>query len=388
MEKEYELAIHLAGDQTIPNLLGIRNIPAKRHLVLTSEKTDNKVGRLRQVEPEKIIEKEILPDPFDLTKIGDVAAKYAAQVNGPIAANLTGGTKPMAMGTWAWLSSRPEVMFHYFDTQNDRHFHWATGEDVKTTPIDKTLRIDDFIRLSDFQIQEEGVDMREVEDRREVTLKIWKYRYPFTRGESKTKPSIQNAAYNALNSGKNDFPVCNKDKRGLTVEVDYADGAVRSFAFDGKPVQSPERFDLEYLAGRWFEEFTYWTLLPLLENGTLKEMRLGVKVMFDRNENNPAQEFDLLVTDGLRLFVLECKAGIIKQENLDKLENITEKFAGVQGLGVLISRWPLNSEYNQSTVERTEKSNRYACLHGDDLSRLLPEDLLDLKPGNIVPIIF
>lgn len=383
MENQYDLAIHLAGEQAIPNLLGIRNIPAKRHLLLTSEKTDYTFDRLTSCEPEKVIDKKQLDDPFDLPEIGQVVSDYVANISGPVAVNLTGGTKPMSMGTWAWLASRSDpTVFYYFDTQGERQLQWETGQSVETSTIAKTLKIDDFIRLSNFNIQENGVDMALVKNRRDVTLKIWKNNYAF----QKIQTYAQSRLGQKYESAKNPKKVSGHDKRkNGTVEAEFQNEKLCSLAFNGANISMPDIIDLKYLAGGWFEEFVYWTLEPLLDAGKLTEMRLNTIVKLSRDPKKAAQEFDLLATDGLRLLILECKAGNIEQKNLDKLQNVTQDFAGVQGLGVLVARWKQNTNWNVTTVERAEKSSKYAMLHGDNLKNLLPKKLLSLKPGDIEP---
>ena len=398
MNPEYELAIHLAGKQAIPNLLGLRNISSRQNLLLTSDTTNYTSDRLKKIKPEKKFNTVQLKDPFDFNDIVKTVKKHIVHIDGPIAINLTGGTKPMSIGALLGAFERSgTTVFHYFDSQNDRHIFWEKENEIETKPIDKTLNIDDFITLSEFNNSQKGVDMDVVEKRQDVTRRIWQYIDPFTRNG--TSSSIQHAAQECLeklNDRRNNYNGDNgKDFQATntcnhkSVSVDYVNGQVLSFKFDDKAIQKPERLDLGYLAGRWLEEFTYLTLLPLLKSEKLKELRLGMRVMFDHKEGKPAQEFDLLATDGLRLWILECKAGVIEMKNLDKLENITLKFAGAQGLGLLVSRWPLNENNDKSlpNIERTLKSNQYAFIGGADLEKDLRENFLKIKAGDIIQTI-
>ena len=386
--ENFDLAIHLAGEQSIPNLLGIRNIPAKKHLLFTSGRTSFTLKRLKRCLPNIDLTELKISDAFDLLKVIETVANGVGSEPGRVAVNLTGGTKPMSLGAWMGASeTASKPTFFYFDTAGDRCLHWSEGEMIQTEPIEKSLTIDDFINLSDFDIQRQGVDKKGVEARYTLTKKIWDNLFLYTTSGN----SIQSAAQKSLEAGRTDFKKTKIDKNNpnKNISINYEKNRVQSLKINGREYASSDvPLDLEYLAGRWFEEFIYWTLKPLEEQGKIREMRLGMKVMFDRNDKNPAQEFDLLVTDGLRLFVLECKAGVIKQANLDKLENITEKFAGIQGLGILVALWYQNpkKDYSKPTIERTEKSRNYACIHGNAVKDL-KEKFFQLKPGVIIPAV-
>ncbi len=388
-EKEFDLAIHLVGTQTIPNLLAIRQIKAGRHLLLTSSRTRHLFERLKKCEPNANLEERNLNDPFDMAAIVGLMKTLHRDDEKTTAINLTGGTKTMAFGAYSGSTGyRDEVQYYYYDSDNDRRWYWGNGSDgIHFDSIKKSMTINDFIYLSDFQIQGTGPDMNMTRERRDVTMKIWEYRYPFARYARYGSTTIQKKASNGLQSKYNTIYASNNDTKGKNVTLDYRNGAVLSLAFDDVEIPSPDRIDLKYLAGGWFEEFVYWNLEPLLTSEALKEIRLEAKVMFERTPQAPAQEFDVLATDGLRLYIIECKSGIVPQASLDKLENNTRKFAGVQGSGILALQWPLDGTKKKSfpIIERTEKSEYYACIHGDQLENILQKCLFTIKPGDIKP---
>lgn len=409
----YDLAIHLVGGQTIPNLIGIRTIPAKRHLLLTSPEMKGPSELLKRYCDKEQIDRLDIPDAFDIPEIIRTLSRGPGDHIGVnrIALNLTGGTKPMAFAAQQWGllwnnrknsgntdgDSTADCVMYYFDTGRKHYIVWGAKQPYEKRLMNEVLRIADFLQLSEFaqpgfrpEIQYPS-DMNIVRHRREISMKIWEYRYAFQCIQADAQEYLNSRNQKKGSSGKWDpyfsysAEKSGTDRNGRRVTVICENGRATSMTFDGKEFLTPSMYvDVEYLAGRWFEEYTFHILEPLMKSGQIREMELGLKVMYDSNPDNPAQEFDLLVTDGLRLLILECKAGKIGQANLDKLENITKKFAGIQGLGILVSRWYQKPENAFSVIERTEKSENFACVHGDQIPRILPENLFTLRKGQIL----
>jgi hypothetical protein len=55
----------------------------------------------------------------------------------------------------------------------------------------------------------------------------------------------------------------------------------------------------------------------------------------------PSGEFDCAFTDGKRLWLVECKAGNVKQEHIQKLENNLKTYGGIAARGILVAAFPL-----------------------------------------------
>jgi len=385
---EFDLAIHLVGEQAIPNLIGILNIPAKEHLLLTSSRTDNIFDRLQRCDLDQVIHRKLV-NPFDMVEISAIVQQYIMAKGGKIAVNITGGTKPMAIGVIDGVrQSKKDAGFFYFDTENEECIYWEdTIQQHRKEAIPKTLRIDDFIKLSEFQTDEDAVDYKRVAQRRDITMKIWEHRRYFQ--------ILQSAAQKIL-TDKNEGPKTDQiDERGFFA-VKYNGQEVTYFSINGQEYDH-KLIDLTYLSSRWFEEFVYWLLKPLEKEGKITEMRLGMTVKYD-GQNDPAQEFDLLATDGLRLWVIECKAGQVQPSMLPKLDEITKRYAGVQGRGILVARWYQNPNKKQfppnkkqfpenvdKIFQKTEKSEKCALVHGDYIDTILPKNFFEIKPRKIYP---
>jgi len=88
----------------------------------------------------------------------------------------------------------------------------------------------------------------------------------------------------------------------------------------------------QYLGGGWLEEYVFTLLRDLEERGLIHDLRIGMQVDYTGRNHHakepPRGEFDYAFIDGKRLWLVECKAGNVKQEDVQKLENRVKTFGG------------------------------------------------------------
>jgi len=101
----------------------------------------------------------------------------------------------------------------------------------------------------------------------------------------------------------------------------------------------------QYLGGGWLEEYVFSLLQPLEKKGLIHDLRIGVELDYAerirRRSEPPNGEFDCAFTDGKRLWLVECKAGMVKQEHIQKLENNLKTYGGISARGLLVSSFPI-----------------------------------------------
>ena len=104
-----------------------------------------------------------------------------------------------------------------------------------------------------------------------------------------------------------------------------------------------------YLSGGWLEEYVYAQLKPYVEAGVIKDLRINLELAL----NSPGggfppydsfTELDVVFTDGYSLYIVECKAGNVQQEQVMKLENLVRYYGGTDGRGVLATGFPPSRE--------------------------------------------
>jgi hypothetical protein len=136
-----------------------------------------------------------------------------------------------------------------------------------------------------------------------------------------------------------------------------------------------------FVMGGWFEEYVYEKALALKEKGLVKALRKNLFAMTGEGSAQEAfQEFDLAMTDGYFLTIVECKAGEVNQSHVQKLENLRQRFGGHFGRGVLVVA---DRKRLDSVRERITRSQGVCAITGDALSKN-PELLLSCKPGMII----
>jgi len=404
-EKQFDLAIHLVGEQPYPNLMGMRDLKARRHLLLASDKTFAISEKLRSSVRRDGVDAQIvkLSDPNDMDKIISEFTCQEDFAGKSVAVNTTGGTKPMAFAAMLGVEGKKcSVDYFYYDTQFERRFHWPVKSSERRTEATsfsllnfKRFRIDDFTRLFDYPVNppQEDYDLQ-VKVRAHITRKIWDYRRTVTGFQSNNGKTLQQEAAElcsernkAARKGGVAKPISihsssYSSKYRQKVDVDYDEGRGGRIVFDGVPINiQPNCVDFfDYLGGKWFEEYVYLALKRVQASGRLLEVRPNVSVRSESSPNFDMQEFDLLATDGIRLFVVECKAGNVVQEYVVKLDKLASDYAGVFGVGVLVAQKYQNDDYDniRPILEKIDNSKSVYCFHGDKCVSLLEQYMPDL----------
>lgn len=353
-DSRYDLVIHLLGEQVMPVFFALRQFPGGRHVILTTRDYLGEVQRLSKVtelEPDATL----IGNPF---KPAETRKAIAALVDGMpsgarVAVNMTGGTKLMFAGA---LNACWELGLDpfYFEIKNHNVIFLRDGSQVPFVGISD---VEDFLRAGDFRTVSPGrwpAEPESIENRRlPATQDMWQRR----------------DALRALYRDKNFLAFSHQYERhyprqerdslpfSFTLSDSVAslnEGGSTKLVLRGKDIPVPKRGLFPFLAGGWLEEYVYSLLRPLEVEGVIRDVRVGFEAGFrqesSKKHENLAQEFDCMFTDGKRLWIVECKAGPVKQEAIQKLENNLRLYGGIAARGVLISSFPL-TEANQSRID-------------------------------------
>lgn len=360
LQTDFDILIHLLGtDTNIPQYFSIVQFPAKKHWFITSADS-KKVNDLGRILPQgatmntKIVDAFV---PFHTRKaIEEIVSQLPSSTR--IGVNLTGGTKLMFAGALNACNEFINVEPFYFDIKQNNITFLRTGLNM---PFKGVSTIDGFFKLSGCDIITQGhwEDNPIRGARRNLTLDLWRKRkflgkmyrnkgfrsYEYTRNKPNPPFSFKGNSYN-----------CEFDGRKANVSL------------DGKSLRVPDCSDFgEYIGGGWLEEFAYLQLLPLLDAGKIFDLRIGMEVsladQLRSDEKNPLGEFDCAFTDGNRLFIVECKAGSVKQEHIQKLENNLKFYGGNAAKGILFSSFPLNDIHQK----RISVSTSITAISGNDI---------------------
>lgn len=364
----YDLVIHLLGEQVMPIFFALRQFPGGRHVVLTTQDYVEQVERLASV-AELDNDPVLIKNPFKPAETRKAIASLIADLpaESRIAVNMTGGTKLMFAGA---LSACWELGLDpfYFEI---RHHNVIFLRDGSQVPFVGISRVDDFLAAGGHRVAAPGSWPSQADAYRNVrqpaTAEIWRHR-------AALRPLYQDKDFLAF-SRRYDNHRPEAGREDLTFSFSWNPGAASlgvdggaRLVLQGAEISVPKKRYFPFLAGGWLEEYVYALLLPLQREGVVRDVRVGMEAGF-RQETAAkfgalAQEFDCAFTDGKRLWVVECKAGPVKQDAIQKLENNLRQYGGVAARGLLVSSFPL-TDANQSRVDSIPS---ITAVHPDHLS--------------------
>lgn len=342
---EFDVIFHLFGEQRMPSLLGIRQFESKRHVFVNSR--EYPAASMCAFLGGKGFT-ELPVDPWDARAVHKQITQYGKNLhaNTRVGINLTGGTKLMFAGALSAARELGAVPF-YFDSRNRRVTFIDSLRTATIKPIDT---VETFLLLNGdgLKLAKNGVKNDFSPNRRLLTETLWKQRVKIAN-HYKELSAINNSHEKLRKSNANLTPFkveCN----GLVFELDR--NMVATVVGDGLDLRFKSWPDFaKYLSGGWFEEYVYLLCKPHEDAGVIKDLRINVELRLDGNnagkQNNwitSYNELDIVFTDGHSLYIAECKAGNVTQEQIMKLQNLVRFYGGVEGHGILACCFPPNTE--------------------------------------------
>jgi len=344
----YDVIIHLLGRERMPIYFGMLQFQAKKHIFLTTKEYDNAANVLSKLLPPECGSSVILiNDPFSPEETRKAIEQQAAcfPKDNKIAINMTGGTKLMFAGALSACWQHGLEPF-YFEINHHDIIYLRDGS---TVPFIGTKSVTDFFAVNGFSVITQGKwehkPCREV--RLDVTRKLWKHRETL---KTLYKSQDFQKYVNGLNWGIKPNPPF--DFKWKKSHAAFDANLTATLVLKGETIPMPNCDDFgEYLGGGWFEEYVFYLLRNLEQKNIIHDLRIGLEVnyvtQFNAREKIPVGEFDCTFTDGKRLWLVECKAGGIKQEYIQKLENNLKTYGGIAAKGLLISGFPVSYSHKK-----------------------------------------
>ncbi len=360
---EYDVIIHLLGRERMPIYFGMLQFKASQHIFITTKDYEHAGQVMSRCLPATCQSKTItIQDPFKPADTRRAIEKQVAKLptTSRIAINLTGGTKLMFSGALAACWERGLEPF-YFEIN---HHNIIFIRDGSTVPFVGANSVSDFFIVNGFDVITQGrwEDNPCRAARLNVTNDLWKARR--TLGKLYQTPDFRR--YN-VPWGQNRNPPFNW-KWGASQASFTANGEA-TFVLDGEPMAIPNCDDFgQYLGGGWLEEYVFSLLRAVEQRGIIHDLRVGIEVDYTGKNHHPKDppngEFDCAFTDGKRLWLVECKAGNVKQEHIQKLENNLKTYGGIAAKGILVSAFPMASAH----AKRVSSSTSICAIQSEELS--------------------
>ena len=90
-----------------------------------------------------------------------------------------------------------------------------------------------------------------------------------------------------------------------------------------------------------FFKAVWWELLivnEIAKTMKFKELFLGFELNFKSDKNTTKNEIDILINTGKKLIFIECKSGLVKQEDINKMKIVKQTYGGVIAKSILVCR--------------------------------------------------
>jgi hypothetical protein len=337
---KFDVLIHLLGRERMPIYFGMIQFQAGEHIFITTQEYNTAATVLSQLLPTGCRTKTVLiNDPF---RPSDTRRAIESQVGkfpteAKIAVNLTGGTKLMFSGALSACWSNGLEPF-YFEVNHHNVIFIRDGE---TIPFVGAKSVSDFFVVNGFDIITSGIwEERPCRAARlDVTKKLWEARQSLRNLYLSPDFRQYKVPWGARRNPPFNF-------RWGASRASFNSEGEAVLILEGESVAASKCDDFgQYLRGGWLEEYVFLLLRPLEEKQLIFDLRVGIEVDYAGKPRHPKDmpngEFDCAFTDGKRLWLVECKAGAVKQEYIQKLENNLKTYGGIAARGILVSSFQI-----------------------------------------------
>ena len=314
--------IVIIGGQITPIYWGIKEKnPDVVHLLYTKESRNHVPIIEHLFDQIKFYSYQISPYHFSEInkKVKEITFNYS---EAEFELNLTGGTKVMALASQNIFNSL-EFNSFYIDQKN-RIYDFSSKN---YTPIQSKLKLDTFIKLSghkkyiskkltDFSANEISFanEINQISNKRIFSEILKAANTKIANTKTREKLSILKDSYQL---------VWDKPYFNLTIGESNIH------------IESINAFKIAF-NGFWWE-----LLVAAKIRGWNKiyEQILSLELYSKSQNENIKNEIDIIINTGINLIFIECKSGIVKQEDLNKIRAVKKLYGGISSRSILVCKY-------------------------------------------------
>lgn len=337
--------ICLNSAQVVQNVIAALNVRPDRVVVFTTSDMERQLANLRSALTKvggNVVENDIIE--VHPTRFGDIRNKLHgwAESNATgmdkVVLNATGGTKPMSHVALEVLrDSFPDFSAIYIDSDKDRTITQFWPEPYEPREIDRFPNIETYLASYGFSMETKGTPDYEARFDplwHHLSRHFGQMAWLFSRLRSITSGGTQTIRGKYPDTLARNLDILKQVN--LVEKYEQKDLAFKVFA----PSENQACNDLIRQNG-WIEAYPGWSAK---QNGYDEVLR-GVlarpmKESGGPSSDNPFAEFDVVIRDGPKLYVFECKTGMMKerpgQDVIHNIESKTRVAAGVFATPVLV----------------------------------------------------
>lgn len=377
-ELQFDIVIHLVGEQAVPNYMALKLSESPRHILLATTKTKRQFELLSRVCAAKNREIAFVEVPAtDYAGIRSVLSGLSCIDSRRVGVNLTGGTKPMFAAALDFCREKNATPF-YFDTQERMISFFSSG--YSKIPMPKVFEsVEEFAKMGGYRVKGAVKHSADISEQRRELVKLFWQNKDWTR---RVIAEFSKATDKKFQSQKDNPPECFRIATSLILNPRRGNKKEEALARAWEKVfparVSDWRKAASFGAGGWFEEWLLLQFVDSRKNDGFIDLCSDVSLVFDSGSGEKgAQQIDVAYTDGYLLTLIECKAGAVYQEHIQKLENLRRQIGGAMGRGFLCA---INYQDPDGIVVERVRNGGISLITGDTALRMLPNRQDMIKP--------
>lgn len=333
-----KIHITLVGKETLPAYYLAKVLEADIVYVLATKQSKTEAGRLKRVLTDEgvkcVLNCDI--DAFDINSVIQACEDihHLCDIDSEVSYNLTGGTKPMAIGAYKVAESRGARIYY---TNSDSLMDWNafSSQPLELKVSNETIFALQGQTLKHMTVYEEDAgklacarairQFLKDSGNRKVFSKLWKL---YDECQLRSTYSAETFEYRFDNG-------CLCISVNGEVRLDICGDSARKLLFEGRWWETlVAQAVYEWSDGR-YEVFQNVTFSP----------RSAESIQNDKNE------VDILVNIGNKMLFIECKSGRVTQDNINKMTVIRQNYGSDKSKSVLVTLWPLPDDLKEKARE-------------------------------------
>lgn len=363
----------LVSNQPVPSLAPLIDpaLEVEQAVLVAAPERRQEADWLQQAVARYQVASEVVPlaDGYDLPSIREGLEALRERLGVGPAVNLTGGTKLMTLAAWE-VFNRPEDALYYVQIKDDR-IDWLRPADRPGQAVGERLRLEPYLLAHGARCRADMPPLRHPlpRERRRLAEEMARDRrlpYRLTGLAAKWRGDA-------------------RPRKGTLAHRLHQAGLLVAATEDDQAGQGPAKAVAAFAGGAWLEELVHSTIERLRSQDPLIHDLARQFVIRRGTEASPLDnEVDVACLRDNTLYLVECKSGRREiqgeagQENLRKLAHLRDRFGGLRGRCMLVSRYPLSAQ-----LEERARELRVDVLvpdGGEGLARGL-EEWLQQPPG-------
>ncbi|GEM_PF-1874927 len=373
-EEKMKILFHILSGQSLQNYIAAKIVNPDLNFYLYTKESKNGLNVHIEVLGKNYKSEQI--ESWDYLsvykRVKNITEQYSEDT---LLLNFTGGNKVISQAAFNAFKDKNYDCIYINSQDNEFIYfdHHKPGiEKVSSQKIVLNVNIADFLSLNGQKIKySDNRESTEKEKLREFLTKNYKdyskYILQFARNWDAKFPNSNNSKYISDGKFKGSYIKFEEE----CSQIYFVKNAKEELILKEEGTEL-----LEYLTGKWFETACYLKLKSLnyfneiQQNATLDKLNKS-----DSTKYQDKNEFDIIAATGVYPIIFECKAGGLRSEYIDKLNNFKQTYLGRYSSVFFITYFPINS-FTESDIllnERLDENNIKLITFSELNSSLIPK---------------